>query len=153
MADYVNTMRQLIGSRPLMLCGASVIVFDGQRRVLMLQRSDNHAWCFPGGMVEPGETTEEAARREVLEETGLAVGKLELFGVFSGEELHYVYPNGDEVYNVDVVYQTSEYEGLVTINRESLSHAFFPVDRLPEAISPPVRPVVRKPRERMQRDG
>jgi 8-oxo-dGTP pyrophosphatase MutT (NUDIX family) len=77
MLEYV--MRQYIGTRPLLLCGASIILFDDRNRVLMLKRSDNHGWCFPGGLVELGESTEETARREVLEETGLVVKRLKLF--------------------------------------------------------------------------
>ena len=42
-----------------------------------------HAW---GGM-EIGETAEETAKRELLEETGLVANTLELLGVFSGEGL------------------------------------------------------------------
>jgi len=47
-------------------------------RVLLLRRSPNdrsfaHAWCFPGGRVDPGETPEVAVMREVAEETGLRV--------------------------------------------------------------------------------
>ncbi|WP_181699180.1 NUDIX hydrolase [Chthonobacter albigriseus] len=47
-----------------------------QGRVLLIRRLNpplSDLWTFPGGHVEPGETMAEALRREVLEETGLAV--------------------------------------------------------------------------------
>lgn len=43
-------------------------------------------WGVPGGFVELGESTEEAGRREVLEETGIEIGILQLVSVFSGKE-------------------------------------------------------------------
>ncbi len=50
---------------------------DGGTRVLLVEHSglwDEHPfWTPPGGGVEPGESLAEALRREVLEETGLAV--------------------------------------------------------------------------------
>jgi 8-oxo-dGTP pyrophosphatase MutT (NUDIX family) len=77
-----------------------------------------------------------------LEETGLRLNDLTLFGVFSGEELHYVYPHGDEVYVVDVVYTSSSYEGEIQINEESKAYRFFDIHHLPTKISPPVKPIV-----------
>ncbi|GIO39489.1 DNA mismatch repair protein MutT [Paenibacillus antibioticophila] len=142
MTQYVKDMRKLIGTKPLLLCGASVIIFDTQDRVLMLHRSDNDTWCFPGGAMDLGEKAEETAKREVYEETGLIINDLELFGVFSGEELHYIYPHGDEVYIVDVVYKARQYKGHVEIDNESKAFGFFDLSNLPQKISPPVIPII-----------
>ena len=53
---------------------AGVMLTDPDGRALFLRRSGegDHPgeWCWPGGGVDPGETPEEAARREVEEETG-----------------------------------------------------------------------------------
>lgn len=126
-----------------MLCGASVIVFDNDRRVLMLKRSDNGCWCFPGGAIELGEKVEEAAAREVLEETGIKVGPMKLFGVFSGLEMHHIYPNGDEVYIVDVVFSCHSFAGSPNgDNSETLEVKFFDLTSLPSCINPPARPIV-----------
>lgn len=54
----------------------SAIVTDAAGRVLLVRRSnppEAGRWTLPGGRVEPGERLEEAAAREVLEETGLRV--------------------------------------------------------------------------------
>jgi 8-oxo-dGTP pyrophosphatase MutT (NUDIX family) len=142
MKEYIKELRSLVGSRPLIMCGASVIIYDREGKVLMLHRSDNDCWCFPGGAVEMGEKVEEAAAREVWEEMGLTVGELKLFGVFSGKELYYKYPNGDEVFNVDVVFTCDSYSGEITINSEGKGYRFFEIGSLPREISPPVRPVV-----------
>jgi 8-oxo-dGTP diphosphatase len=52
-----------------------IIVADRQNRVLILKRAPGTTggglWCLPGGKVNCGETVEEAARRELLQETGL----------------------------------------------------------------------------------
>jgi 8-oxo-dGTP pyrophosphatase MutT (NUDIX family) len=146
MKEYVKHLRSYIGTQPILMCGTSVIIENEQAQVLMLHRTDNDCWCFPGGAVELGETVEAAAKREVLEETGLQVGQLELLGVFSGPELYYQYPNGDEVYNVDIVFRSKANEtmGELTINEEGRDIRYFPIQILPPNISPPVIPVVRE---------
>jgi ADP-ribose pyrophosphatase YjhB (NUDIX family) len=62
------------------MIGIGIIVLRGEE-VLLIKRGRppaQFAWSLPGGGQELGETAEGAARRELLEETGLEVGKLTL---------------------------------------------------------------------------
>lgn len=142
MIDYVKDMRKLIGNKALLLCGTSAIIFNSSNKILMVHRTDNNSWCFPGGTVELGENTETTVRREVYEETRLTIDNLKLFNVFSGEDLHYIYPNGDEVYIVDVVYTGICSSNNIVLDDENQIYRFFDIDEIPENISPPVKPVV-----------
>ena len=88
---------------------------------------------------------EDAARRELFEETGLIAEEVELFGVWSGPELHYVYPNGDEVSNIDIVFLCKCFSGeLRPQESEVEALRFFAVDEIPENLSPPIRPALSK---------
>lgn len=111
---------------------AGVFVFDKEDRVLLHLRSDNECWAHPGGFMELGESVEETARREVFEETGLRLGALGLFGIYSGPDKEMTLPNGDEVACVDIMFTCREFEGrLQQENEESLAVKFFPLDALP----------------------
>ena len=85
------------------------------------------------------EEVECAAKRELYEETGLTAESLELFGIFSGKDMHYIYPNGDEVSNIDIVYICKHFSGnLVCQESEVEKLEFFAVNEIPENISPAV---------------
>ena len=142
---YILDLRKYVGHRPLIQVGASVIVEDSQGRILLQLRADNHCWGTCGGSIEPDERVEDAARRELFEETGLTAETLELFGVFSGPELHYVYPNGDEVSNIDIVFLCRSFTGELKPQAEEVEKLrFFSIEEIPENLSPPIRPVVEK---------
>lgn len=140
MSGYILGLRELVGHRPLLQVGASIIIEDAKGRILLEKRTDNLCWGYPGGSVELDERVEDAARRELREETGLIAGHMELFGVFSGRETHYIYPNGDEVSNVDIVFLCKDVTGTVVLQEDEISELrYFAWDELPQEISPPIR--------------
>ena len=142
-SGYVEELRAAVGPRPLILPGAALLIVDGRRRLLMLRRGDSGRWGIPGGFMEPGETIEETARRELLEETGLRVGALALYRVLSGPGAFHAYPNGDQVHNVTVVFTGSAAGGRPQPDgRESTEAAFMPLDALPSPLSPPIADLV-----------
>jgi ADP-ribose pyrophosphatase YjhB (NUDIX family) len=102
--DYILQLRKYIGHRPILMVGAAILVVDGNSRLLIMKCSDSGFCGLPGGATEPGEVVEEASKPETVEDVNLQVGEMSLFGVFSGPELYYKYPNDDEVYNVPIAY-------------------------------------------------
>lgn len=145
MSNYIMDLRSIVGHRALLQVGASVIVEDKQGRILLQLRSDNHCWAYAGGSVELDEVVEDAAKRELLEETGLVANSLELFGIFSGKEAHYIYPNGDEVSNVDIVYLCKDYSGTLKYQENEVDKLmFFDIKDIPDNISKPVIKPIQK---------
>ena len=138
---YIMDLRAYAGHRPLIQVGAAVLVEDGEGRLLLQKRTDDHLWSFSAaGSMEPGESAEETARRELLEETGLTAYSLELLGVYSGKEEHHIYPNGDEVYNVDFVFFCRDWSGTLQCQEGEVEELrFFPWDQLPADLSAPIR--------------
>lgn len=76
--------------------GVAAIVYNDQGEILIGLRTSAHGhgtWGFPGGHQDMGESPEDCARREAMEETGIEIGNLKPLGftsdIFSPEK-HYV---------------------------------------------------------------
>lgn len=118
------------------LCTAGILLLDGEGRILLQRRGDDGNWCIPGGAVEPGETVEAAAIREVFEETGIIVDNMEFFNIYSGQSQYHIYPDGNEFYFVSAVFLSSEFHGEMHIDgAETKELKFFDISSLPENVS------------------
>ncbi|WP_433747592.1 NUDIX hydrolase [Falsibacillus pallidus] len=140
--DYIKNMRKLIGHETLLTVGCGVIIED-DGRILLQHRTDADNWCIPGGMMEMGETFEQAAKREAWEETGLKVEEMELFGIYSGEKCFVEYPNKDKVFSVQIIFKAKQFTGEIKLEDvESREHRFFSRDELPENLNPRQKPFI-----------
>ncbi|WP_093134764.1 NUDIX hydrolase [Salinibacillus kushneri] len=133
--DYVKDLRRLVGHRPLILTGSVVLILNENNELLLQQRIDG-GWGLPGGLMELGESLENTARREVKEETGLNIDRLELLGVFSGPDYYFKVSNGDELYSVTAVFLTNEVQGAIEMDKEeSIDVKYFNLHELPENLT------------------
>jgi mutator protein MutT len=136
---YVKEMRRIIGKRPMIMCACGCLIFNKNNEVLLQKRSDDGLWGNPGGSMDIGETCEDTVIREIKEETGLNILKedLHIFNIYSGETQHHIYPNGDEVYYVNIIYMVSKYNGDITVDDESEQLRFFALSELPKDVTKP----------------
>lgn len=150
MSGYIMDIRKYVGHRTIIQCAASIICVNERGELLLGRRTDNHKWGYSGGSVEIDEKVEDCARREFFEEMGLTADEIEFFCVNSGPETHYVYPNGDEVSNIEIVYLCRKYHGQIKKQDEEMEELrFFSIEEIDlEEISPPIRPVLKMYMER-----
>ncbi|WP_459714352.1 NUDIX hydrolase [Actinophytocola sp. KF-1] len=67
---------------PMHSVSVAGVVIDSDERILAIRRRDNDHWQIPGGILEVDESFEEGVRREIMEETGVAVTVQRLTGVY-----------------------------------------------------------------------
>ena len=105
-----------------------LVVIDNRERVLLIKRNvepKKGSWCLPGGFMELGETPEEAALRELNEETGLS-GRIDiLLGVTSNHNKQY----GTILM---VGYLIKSFSGALKAGDDASDAAYFHPDKLPE---------------------
>lgn len=101
--------RRLQKEKPLVdTLSAGGVVFRPSGKVLLLRRADERRWCLPKGTVEADESPEEAARREIREETGLYTNLVDHL-----VDIHYQYywPPDEVNYDKTVRYYLAEVVG------------------------------------------
>jgi ADP-ribose pyrophosphatase YjhB (NUDIX family) len=128
--DFVLRLREQVGHAPLWLVGATAVVVDGDR-LLLVKRADTGEWTPVAGIVEPGEHSADAAEREVLEEARVTAVVERLAAV--GVTQEYEYPNGDRTRFTDHTYRLRYVSGTPEVgDDESTDAGWFPLDALPE---------------------
>lgn len=107
--------------------GVVVIVLH-EDKVLLTKREDFEVWCLPGGAVDPHEAVDQAAIREVREETGLQVQLTHHVGLLSKPLW------GRSGIHLSVFAARPISMALKADPTEVRALAFFPIDRLPEPL-------------------
>ncbi len=106
---------------------------DGQWNIFLILHKEGHHWGFPKGRKNEGEEDLAAAKRELLEETGLHIVKL-----LSPEPLveNYQFRHQRKLQNKRVCYFVAEVTGDVRLQPEEIRDGkWFPVDKAREILS------------------
>ena len=128
--EFIVELRQHIGHAPLWLSGITAVVVRDQQ-VLLIKRSDSHAWTPVTGIVEPGENPADCAVREVLEEAGIDAVARRLAWVHVTRPV--VHANGDHAQYLDHVFRMDWMAGEpFPADEESLEARWFDLDELPD---------------------
>lgn len=102
-----------------------LLVQDG--KVLLVKHVYEDKWYLPGGLVESGETLEEAVRREAMEEVGATIQDLALFGIYTNCE------DGRTDHIIVFISKRFSLNGQSDHEIEAVS--FYPLNALPENVS------------------
>ena len=105
---------------------ASVLVIQEGKVLLVRRVNPPHQgeWALPAGFVDAGEDPREAAARECLEETGLAVRVTDLIDVVSGRE----HPHGADIV---IVYQGEVLAGKLVAGDDACEVGYYAPENLP----------------------
>ena len=134
--SYLGQLRAQVGSRLLLVPGARIVIEDGLGRILLQLRSDFRVWGLPAGSAEPGESLEQAIIREVREETGLELSRVQPYG-FANDPAYETrtYPNGDRCQFFSMLFHAASHQGEPRIcDGESLALDWFLPSALPEML-------------------
>lgn len=90
------------------------------------------SWCVPGGNLEYGESWEDCARREVMEETGMEIKNIHFLGVtndiFTSENKHYI--------TISLAADWAKHEPQIKEPHKYIDQAWFTMDALPSPLFP-----------------
>jgi 8-oxo-dGTP pyrophosphatase MutT (NUDIX family) len=110
-SPYVHDLRAKIGNGLLMLSSVTAMLFDEQRRLLVVRDANTGKWITLGGAVDPDESPSDAIVRECWEELGIVIEPTRLMGVFGGPTFRVNYVNGDTVSYVVCMFEVRKVSG------------------------------------------
>jgi ADP-ribose pyrophosphatase YjhB (NUDIX family) len=123
LSPYLRRIRTLVGTELLVLPAVSVLPRDEAGRLLLVRLTSTGLWSTIGGVIEPGETPQQAGIREAREEAGVVVRLGTLLGAFGGPRYEHTYANGDRTCNVSIVFDAAVVGGELAPDGEETSDA------------------------------
>ncbi|MCW3792094.1 NUDIX domain-containing protein [Paenibacillus sp. LS1] len=126
-------LAQYIAKRSHIVVKAAVRAENEQGELLLIQHAEHGHWRLPAGEMRPGEAIEDAAHRELWEETGWTTNIMTLEGLYSGPDLRYQHASGDEEYYVIALFRTQIIQDDLVESRVNSDAGlkFFSLESLP----------------------
>lgn len=87
--------------------GVSAVIFDAERRVLLMKRPRGGFWCLPGGRMDVGESAQDCCVRETREETGLETRIVRLVSVNTNPASVVAYPDGNVHQSIVICFEAA----------------------------------------------
>ena len=123
---YISKIRRKIGNDLLIHPAVRIIIENERGEYLFIQRVDNGQYGIPAGAMEEGESIEDCAKREVLEETGLEILNLDVIGIGSHpQKEQVVYPNGDVTQYCTIEFYSKDWKGQLRADELETKQVFF----------------------------
>jgi 8-oxo-dGTP pyrophosphatase MutT (NUDIX family) len=122
---YQATRFLLLIIKPSTVGVRLLMVRDNQ--ILLVNHVYEDKWYLPGGIVEKGETLDQAARREALEEVGATLDDLRLFGTYT----NFKDGRNDHI----IVFVSEQFSLNGESDHEIEAMAYYLLDSLPESVS------------------
>lgn len=136
-SKHLQNLRAKVGNEILQLPSVAAIIRDNEKKILLVKNAENGIWGLIGGAIDLGETPAEAVVREVYEESGLNIEPQNIVGVFGGKNFRYIYPNGDQVEYLIVVFNCEVISGKLSAQDGEISEfRYFPVEEMPDPVIP-----------------
>ncbi|QHC59891.1 NUDIX domain-containing protein [Rathayibacter sp. VKM Ac-2760] len=130
--EFVLRLRERVGTELLWLTGVTAVIVREQPavEVLLVRRADTGAWTAVTGIIDPGETVADTARREALEEAGVVIEVERVVWLHTLPPMEY--PNGDRAQYLDHVLRARWVSGEAHVaDDESTEVGWFAPDALP----------------------
>lgn len=123
MWHFIKTVMGVIFRHPI--TGTTIIAILGDQRIVLVRRKDTGKWGLPGGLIDWGEDILTSAKRELAEETGLELLKIErLVGVYSS------FDRDPRIHSISILIEAQAQGNLVSkdLNEVLEVKAFLPQD-------------------------
>jgi len=135
--EYWKILRKHLGKQRVIM-PSSLGVITKNNKILLTLHKELKSWGFPGGLQDLNESVEETAKREIKEELNLKLEVNHLIGIYSSDQWHHSFPNGDEIQNLSFLFMMSspkKFDKIQLQPEEIEAYDFFELDNLPKNCS------------------
>jgi ADP-ribose pyrophosphatase YjhB (NUDIX family) len=114
------------------IIAVNAIIFTSPSCFILTRREDNNRWCLPGGIIEVGESVEEALKREVKEEIGVNCEIEKLVGIYSTNNIKETCITN--MSSIILAFRCNILEGIPNVSEEVAEIGLFTINNLPQDI-------------------